>query len=72
MALHYPFLSKKDMQQMDALKDSYGGADEIVRNSGKMRDYSTRKKVAEEKGFGEMLAEAEAVAALAENAEPPA
>jgi len=59
MSLHYPFLSKKDMDQMDALKESYGGADEISRSIERMRDYKIRKKVAEDKGFGEMLEKAE-------------
>ena len=55
MSLHYPFLSKKDMDQMDALKESYGGAAAIEKSIAKMRDYPERKKVAGEKGFGEML-----------------
>ncbi|MEN8152849.1 MAG: hypothetical protein ABFR75_02405 [Acidobacteriota bacterium] len=63
MSLHYPFLSKKDMDQIDALKESYGGASEIERSIDKMREYETRKKVAAEKGFGGMLEKAEAYAA---------
>jgi hypothetical protein len=59
MALHYPFLSEKDMKQMEALKESYGGAAEITRSIEKMRGYETRKKVSGEKGFGKMLEEAE-------------
>ena len=59
MALHYGFLSQKDMDQMDALKKSYGGASEISNSIKKMREYRERKKVAEEKGFGEMLEQAE-------------
>lgn len=59
MSLHFPFLSKKDMQQMDALKESYGGAEEISKSIIKMRDYGVRKIAAEKKGFGEMLEEAE-------------
>jgi hypothetical protein len=59
MSLHYPFLLKKDMKQMDALKESYGGADEISKSIERMRDYKTRKRVAEEKGFGEILEKAE-------------
>ncbi|NIO29558.1 MAG: hypothetical protein GTO29_13505 [Candidatus Latescibacteria bacterium] len=58
--MHYPFLSKKDMEQMDALKESYGGASEIMNSIKEMRDYKKRKEVAGEKGFGEMLEQAEA------------
>ncbi|MCK5220000.1 MAG: hypothetical protein KAR14_00335, partial [Candidatus Aminicenantes bacterium] len=59
MSLHFPFLSKKDMEQIDALKESYGGASAIEESIKKMREYPVRKKVAEEKGFGEMLEKAE-------------
>jgi len=59
MSLHYPFLTKKDMDQMDALKESYGGAAAIEDSIRKMREYSERKKVASEKGYGEMLEKAE-------------
>ncbi|MCK4836699.1 MAG: hypothetical protein KAT17_08670 [Candidatus Aminicenantes bacterium] len=59
MGLHYPFLSKKDMHQMDALKESYGGASEISDSIEQMRDYQKRKKIAEEKGFGTVLEQAE-------------
>ncbi len=40
---------------MDALLDSYGGAKEISENIDSMRDYETRKRIAGEKGYGEML-----------------
>lgn len=59
MGLHYSFLSKKDMKQMDALKESYGGAKEISKTIDKMRDYGNRKKIAQEKGFGDTLNQAE-------------
>ncbi len=59
MSLHFPFLTKKDMDQMDALKESYGGATAIENSISKMREYSERKKVAAEKGYGEMLEKAE-------------
>lgn len=62
MALHYDFLSKQDMDQMDALKESYGGATEISRRIKEMRGYEKRKKIAEEKGFAQMLQEAETYA----------
>ena len=59
MALHYSFLSKKDMQQMDALKESYGGASEIINTIKNLREYPKRKQIAQEKGFGETLEKAE-------------
>lgn len=62
MGLHYAFLSQKDMQQMDALKASYGGAKEIEKTIEKMRGYEERKRVAKDKGFGDMLEKAEGYA----------
>jgi len=59
MGLHYDFLSKKDMDQMDALKDAYGGAAKISKTISEIRDYKKRKAVAKEKGFGDMLEQAE-------------
>jgi len=59
MGLHYDFFSRKELKQMDALKESYGGAAEIMKSIDKMRGYDQRKKVAGEKGFGEMLEKAE-------------
>lgn len=59
MALHYSFFNEKEMKQMDALKESYGGASEIMKSIDTMRQYDQRKKVAAEKGFGEMLEKAE-------------
>lgn len=59
MGLHFDFFSDKELKQMDALKESYGGASEIMKSIDKMRDYGERKKVAGEKGFGDMLEKAE-------------
>lgn len=59
MSLHYPFLTKNDMKQMDAIKESYGGAAEIMKTIEEMRTFQKRKEIAEEKGFGEMLEQAE-------------
>ncbi|MCK4765152.1 MAG: hypothetical protein KAW12_23335 [Candidatus Aminicenantes bacterium] len=59
MGLHYDFLSKKDMKQIDALKEAYGGAAEISKTIEKMRSYEERKKAAAEKGFGEIVSKAE-------------
>ena len=59
MSLHFAFFNDKELKQMDALKESYGGASGIMKSIEKMRSYETRKKTAEEKGFGEMLEKAE-------------
>ena len=59
MGMHYNLLNKKDMDQMDALKESYGGMEYITNRIEKMREYKKRKEVAEEKGFLEMLEQAE-------------
>jgi len=57
--MHFKLLSDRDLKAMDALIDSYGGAKEISEKIESMRDYETRKKIAGEKGFGEMLEKAE-------------
>lgn len=57
--MHFKLLRDKDTKAMDALIDSYGGAKKISRTIEEKRDYTTRKKIAEEKGFGETLAKAE-------------
>ena len=59
MGLYYNFFSQKELKQMDAIKESYGGASEIMKTIEKMQSYEERKKVAAEKGFGEMLEKAE-------------
>jgi hypothetical protein len=57
--MHFKLLSANDIKAMDALLDSYGGAKEISRKIEENRDYTTRKRIAEEKGFGETLEKAE-------------
>ncbi len=57
--MHFKLLSDKDLKAMDALLDSYGGAKEISEKIESMRDYETRKRIAGEKEFGEMLEKAE-------------
>jgi hypothetical protein len=59
MSLYFDFFSKKEMEQMDALKNSYGGAKEIEKTINKMRHYEERKRIVENKGFGNMLEQAE-------------
>jgi hypothetical protein len=58
-SMHFKLLSDKDLKAMDALIDSYGGAKEISRKIESMRDYQTRKKMAADKGYGDMLERAE-------------
>ena len=57
--MHFKFLSKNDMTAIDALIDSYGGPKAINDRINEKRVYETRKKIAAEKGFGEMLDKAE-------------
>ncbi len=59
MGLHFKLFSQKEMKQMDALKESYGGAAEIMKSITKIRNYEERKKVAAQKGFGDLLEKAE-------------
>jgi len=61
--MHFKLLSDKDLKAIDALRDSYGGAEEIKKQIDAHRDYETRKRIAGDKGFGEMLAKAENYAA---------
>jgi len=57
--MHFKFLSNRDRNAMDALLESYGGAKAISGKIESMRDYNTRKMIAEGKGFGELLEKAE-------------
>ena len=57
--MHFKLLATRDLKAMDALIDSYGGAEEISKKIESLRDYETRKNIAGEKGFGEMLEKAE-------------
>lgn len=57
--MHFKLLSDKDFKAMDALIDSYGGAKEISKQIDSLRDYETRKRIAGEKGYGEILEKAE-------------
>jgi len=57
--MRYKLLSEKDLRAMDALLESYGGTKEISKQIESMMDYSARKQIADEKGFGEMLEKAE-------------
>jgi hypothetical protein len=57
--MHFKLLSDKDLKAMDALLDSYGGAKEISEKIESMRNYETRKRIAAEKEYGEILEKAE-------------
>ena len=57
MRLNY--LSKREIQAMDDLKASYGGAKKIAQAIEQKRTYDYRKKVATQKGFGQIIQEAE-------------
>ncbi|MBU8934879.1 MAG: hypothetical protein KOO62_12905 [candidate division Zixibacteria bacterium] len=61
--MHFKLLSDRDTRAIDALIDSYGGAKAIGEKITAARDYETRKKIAAEKGFGDMLQKAEQQAA---------
>jgi hypothetical protein len=58
--MHFKLLSDRDTKAIDALIKAYGGGEEICRKIGAVREYETRMRIAEEKGFGAMLREAEA------------
>ena len=57
--MKFDLLSGGDLQAIDALKEHYGGADTIGAAIHERRDLSTRKRILAEKGFGEMIADAE-------------
>ncbi len=57
--MHFKLLSDRDIKAMDALLASYGGPKAIAANIEAMKDYGARKKVAADKGFGELLETAE-------------
>ncbi len=57
--MNYPLLSRDDQDAIDALKDSYGGAGNISSTLRERRQTDTRKRILDEKGFGEMIADAE-------------
>jgi len=58
--MHFKLLSPKDVKAIEALRVSYGGGKEIAGRIESVRNYEARKKIAAEKGWGEMLEKAEA------------
>ena len=59
LIMKYHLLSDSEIKAMDALKEYYGGAKEITETIEKMRKYETRKRILEEKDYGEMIEDAE-------------
>jgi len=59
--MKYALLSPTDLEAIDALKASYGGAETIGNTIRERRELSTRKQVLAEKGYGEMIADAESL-----------
>lgn len=57
--MKYNLLSSDEMKAIDALKKFHGGAKKISENIKEMRKYETRKRILKEKGFGEMIEDAE-------------
>ncbi len=57
--MHFKLLSARDLKAMDALLESYGGPKEISQKIELMKNYHTRKMIAEGKGFGDLLQKAE-------------
>ena len=60
--MHFKLLSDRDMKAIDALIDDFGGGEEICKKIGQLGEYETRKKLAGDKGYGEMLEQAEGYA----------
>ena len=58
--MFYDLLTSRDMKAIDALIADFGGPAAVNDRIVRMRDYGTRKKIAGDKGFGEMLEKAEA------------
>ncbi len=57
--MYYDFLSESDKKALDALKEFHGGAKKISETITEMRKFETRKKILKDKGFGDMIADAE-------------
>jgi hypothetical protein len=57
--MEFKLLSDADLEAMEALKEFHGGAVKIRAGIDAMRDFETRKRILAEKGFGDMIADAE-------------
>ncbi len=60
--MHFKLLSDRDLKAIDALIDDFGGGKAICDRIEELGKYETRKKIAGEKGYGEMLEKAEGYA----------
>lgn len=57
--MKYHLLSNSEMKAIDALKEYFGGAKKISETIENMRKYEIRKRILKEKGYGEMIEDAE-------------
>ncbi|MDA3953687.1 MAG: hypothetical protein PF485_08575 [Bacteroidales bacterium] len=57
--MKYKLLSNADLKSIDALLEFHGGANHINSTIAEMRNYETRKKILANKGYGNMLEDAE-------------
>lgn len=57
--MRFELLSKNDRDAIDALKHHYGGPQTISDTIRRRREYATRKRVLAEKGFGDLIEDAE-------------
>ncbi|MCK5809275.1 hypothetical protein KAH37_09845 [bacterium] len=57
--MKFQLLSEAEKRAIDALKEHHGGAKKINEMIAHKRKYETRKQILEEKGFGEMIRDAE-------------
>jgi hypothetical protein len=57
--MKFNLLCEGDLNSMDALKEYHGGAEEINQTIEQMRDFEIRKKILSEKGYGEMITDAQ-------------
>jgi len=62
--MKYNLLSNADLKSIDALLEFHGGSNHINTTIAKMRDYETRKKLLANKGYGEMIEDAEKLVKL--------
>ena len=57
--MKFKLLAPSDLAAIDALKAHHGGSHTISETIRQRRDFETRKRVLAEKGFGEMIEDAE-------------
>ena len=57
--MRFKLLSATDVEAIDALRQSHGGAKEIAATIERMRDHETRKTVLADSEYGEMIEDAE-------------